>query len=149
MTDGYGRRLVIDNSAWARILRGQLSPRGQQQWEAAVDADEVVVCDPFRLEALYSARTAKDYVQLVEELGAFRQARGDDQTWQLAMTAQARLASRRHVSHRVKIVDLLVAAAAMQAGAGVLHYDHDFDTIATYTDLSVESVWLAPRGSLP
>jgi hypothetical protein len=30
----------------------------------------------------------------------------------------------------------------------VLHYDHDYDTIAAQTDLRFASVWLAQRGDL-
>jgi predicted nucleic acid-binding protein len=46
----------------------------------------------------------------------------------------------------VKPQDLLIAAAAQDAAVGVLHYDSDFDTLATV--LSFESRWIAPAGSL-
>lgn len=41
---------------------------------------------------------------------------------------------------------MLIAAAAAEAGVGVLHYDADYDTLATV--LRFESRWIAPRGSL-
>lgn len=148
MADGFGRRLILDNSAWARLLAGKIPPETQSLWEAAVERDEIVVCDPFRLEALYSARDATQYLSLAEELDAFSQAPCDELVWQLARNAQAALATSRAVSHRVKPVDLIVAAAAGRHGVGVLHYDHDFDTLAAYSDLRFESVWLAPRGVL-
>ncbi len=62
--------------------------------------------------------------------------------------AQAELASAPGISHRVKPVDLLIAATAAAAGLGVLHYDRDYDTIAEHTSLSFASVWVAPRGSI-
>ncbi len=37
---------------------------------------------------------------------------------------------------------------AHEVGAGVLHYDRDYDLIAEHTSLSVDSVWLAPAGTL-
>jgi hypothetical protein len=37
----------------------------------------------------------------------------------------------------------MIAACAHEAGAGVLHYDRDYDLIAEHTSLSFESVWLA------
>jgi hypothetical protein len=40
------------------------------------------------------------------------------------------------------------AAYAHEAGAGVLHCDRDYDLIAEHTNLSFESVWLAPAGTL-
>lgn len=42
----------------------------------------------------------------------------------------------------------MIAACAHEAGAGVLHYDGDYDIIAQRTSLRFKSVWLAPRGSL-
>lgn len=146
---GYGRPLVLDNSAWARIVSGQLPDPARERWELAVDADEIVVCDPFRLEALSSTRTAKDYAALSTELDGFLRAPSDERTWELALSAQAALAADRRVSRRVKAVDLLVAAAAAQHEVGVLHDDHDFDTIAAHTHLRYDSVWIAPRGTLP
>jgi len=32
---------------------------------------------------------------------------------------------------------------------GVLHYDHDYDTIVQHSALRVRSVWIAARGTLP
>ena len=46
----------------------------------------------------------------------------------------------------MKLPDLLVAAAAADVGIGVLHYDEDYDTLATVLDF--ESRWIAPRSSL-
>jgi hypothetical protein len=43
---------------------------------------------------------------------------------------------------------VLVAALADRHSLGVLHYDHDYDLIADKTDLDLESVWLAPAGTL-
>lgn len=50
-------------------------------------------------------------------------------------------------AHRIPIVDYLVAAAAQEINATVLHYDADYDVLAEVMDF--ESAWLAPAGSLP
>lgn len=139
--------LVLDNSAWARIVLGRLPVDIRTWWSACADDDRILICDPFRLEALYSARSPDDYVALTEELEGFRPAPADGETWHLALAAQAELAADRNVSHRVKIVDLLVAASAHQSGAGVLHYDRDFDLIERSTSLRFTSVWIATRGT--
>jgi predicted nucleic acid-binding protein len=141
-------RIVVDNSAWARLLRGGVPARRARAWSDAVTDGDVLVCEPFRLEALYSARSLEDYEQLVAELDAFERVRCDDMTWALARRAQQDLARDASVSHRVKPIDLLVAASAHQAAADVLHYDGDYDVIAGHTGLSFESVWIAPRGSI-
>lgn|GEM_PF-3170784 len=39
-------------------------------------------------------------------------------------------------------MDYLVAATAQETGAAVLHYDHDYDTLAEI--MGFESLWLAP-----
>ncbi len=145
---GFGGPMILDNSAWARLLGGRVPASVARRWEQALARDEVLVCDPFRMEALYSARDAKDYVSLAEELDALGQAPCDRAVWQIAESAQSTLASDRRVSHRIKPVDLLIAAAAHHYGVGVLHYDHDFDTLATHAGLSFDSRWLAKRGTL-
>jgi predicted nucleic acid-binding protein len=43
-------------------------------------------------------------------------------------------------------VDLVIAAAAEAAGLAVLHYDDDYDRIASVTRQPTE--WVAPAGSL-
>ena len=64
-----------------------------------------------------------------------------------ALRAQRALAHVHPLFHRsVTLPDLLIAAAAAEAGVGVLHYDADYDTLATVLDF--ESRWIAPRGSL-
>jgi len=49
--------------------------------------------------------------------------------------------------HRgAKLVDLVIAAAAEAAGLTVLHYDDDYDRIASVMRQPME--WVAPAGSL-
>jgi predicted nucleic acid-binding protein len=148
VTEGYGGPVLLDNSAWARVGLGRLRAVERERWELAVSADELVVGQPFALEALYSARNADDFRRLAEELGGFRQLPVNERTWRLAAEAQAALAADPTVSHRVKPIDLLLAAVADQHAVGVLHYDHDYDTIRRHTPLNFRSVWIAERGSL-
>ncbi len=50
-------------------------------------------------------------------------------------------------THRsVKLVDLLIGAAAELGGAAVWHYDEDYDRIAVVT--GQPTAWIAPRGTL-
>jgi predicted nucleic acid-binding protein len=145
---GYGGPLLLDNSAWARVGLNRLSRVDLERWEHAVRADEIVVSPPFALEALYSARDADDFRALTNELAGFRRVPADAHTWQLAASAQAALAMNPAVSHRVKPIDLLLAALADQHSLGLLHYDHDYDTISRHTPLTFRSVWIAERGTI-
>jgi predicted nucleic acid-binding protein len=140
--------VLLDNSAWARIGLGRLEAADRVRFEEAVRADEVFVCAPFALEALYSARDGSGYRALQNELRGFRGAVGNEQTWQVAMQAQQALAEDRAVSHRVKPIDLLIAAIADQHALGVLHYDRDYDVIREHTPLAFRSTWVAARGTI-
>lgn len=50
-----------------------------------------------------------------------------------ALTAQSELASIGH--HRLAPTDIVIAACAHEAEAGVLHYDRDYDILAEHTSL--------------
>jgi hypothetical protein len=45
-------------------------------------------------------------------------------------------------------MDVMIAACAHRAEAGVLHYDGDYDILAKHTSLIFDSEWLAPAGTL-
>ena len=138
--------LLLDNSAWARLDHPSLSDARAGEIADALEAGRVATCLPFLLEAGYSARNARDHGELLDELLALPHFPIDEEVEQRAVDAQRQLARIGH--HRLPPVDLLVAAIADRHGLGVLHYDHDYDLIAEKTDLSLESVWLAPAGSL-
>jgi predicted nucleic acid-binding protein len=95
----------------------------------------------------YSARDGGEFALLAEELGALPLLELDRTAVERALDAQAQLAANRRISHRAKPVDLLVAAVADRHGAGILHYDSDYDLIVQHTDLRFDSEWVAKRGS--
>jgi predicted nucleic acid-binding protein len=145
---GYGQALLLDNSAWARALDGRLTGPPRKRFDAALTAGELWTCPPTLLEMLYSARDDDQFTAITSELSALMHAPLSADAAAHALTAQAQLAATPGVSHRVKPVDLLIAAVAGTAELGVLHYDHDYDTIAQHTPLAFPSVWVAPRGSI-
>ena len=145
---GYGQALLIDNSAWARAIDGRLTGPPRRRFDAALTAGELWTCPPTLLEMLYSAQDESGFTLTRERLGALMHAPLTADAAAQALTAQAQLAAAPGVSHRVKPVDLLIAAVAASAKLGVLHYDHDYDLIAQHTPLAFPSVWVAPRGSI-
>lgn len=56
-------------------------------------------------------------------------------------------AAHQHLG--VPPMDYLIAAIAEDHGATLLHYDNDFERLATHSDLAVIAEPLAPLGSLP
>jgi len=138
--------LLVDNSAWLRLADAALPTKRADQIAEALESGSIATCLPFLLEAVYSARDAREHDQLLAELLSLPRYHLDDAAEQRALDAQAQLARVGH--HRLPPVDLLVAALADRHDIGVLHYDHDYDLIAEKTDLEFDSVWLAARGTL-
>jgi predicted nucleic acid-binding protein len=100
-----------------------------------------------RLEILFHARSGANFDELAEELSILRPARITGSIAHGAESAMHALAHRSHGSHRLPVIDYLLAATAQESGAAVLHYDHDYNTLAEVMEF--ESVWLAPPGSMP
>jgi predicted nucleic acid-binding protein len=140
------RDLLLDNSAWARLGHTALAQERIDEIADALEERRVATCLPFLLEAGYSARSSRDHDELITELLALPLLSIDDATERRAIDAQRQLARAGH--HRMPPVDLIVAAIADRHRLGILHYDADYDILAARTDLSFESVWLAPPGSL-
>ncbi|MGO9319464.1 MAG: PIN domain-containing protein [Solirubrobacteraceae bacterium] len=84
---------------------------------------------------------------VLARLTAVRTAPLTATTARAAQDAMRTLAHRSAGAQRIPVVDYLIAAAAQETGAAVLHYDRDYDTLAEI--MGFESVWLAPPGSLP
>ena len=136
----------MDNSAWVRLGHPRLPMPRNEEVASAIESGQVIACLPFILEAGYSARDVKDHRDLIAELLALPWAAIDDTVERRAIDAQRQLARSGH--HRMPPVDILVAAVADRHRLGILHYDRDYDLIATRTDLRFASEWLAKAGSL-
>ena len=67
----YGGPVLLDMSAWARVLLDRLAAGDRDRFEEAVRLDEVLTSEPFLLEALYSARDGEDYLRLKPGSGTF------------------------------------------------------------------------------
>jgi predicted nucleic acid-binding protein len=138
--------LLLDNSAWSRILDGAVDDERAETVAGWIEQRYLATSLPFLLEAGYSARSAADHQALMAQLDLLPRIHMGRDTERLALQAQRELALVGH--HRLAPIDLLIAACAHEVGAGVLHYDSDYDIIATCTCLQFESEWLAPSGTL-
>jgi predicted nucleic acid-binding protein len=140
----YGGKIFIaDTSAWARVEH----PRVLAEWTAALSGGQIATTPIVALEILHSARDGNDFDDRAADLAQLRDVPISRSVTNAALGAFRELAHRRPLFHRsVTNEDLLIATAAQDAAVGVLHYDGDFDTLATV--LSFESHWIAPAGSL-
>ncbi len=134
--------LLIDTSAWARAGH----PRVRERWTAALRSGQLRLAPTIRLEILLSARGGAEFDSLAEALSALRATQLTGTILHAAEDAMRQLAQRSHGTHRLPIVDYLLAATAEQIGAAVLHYDRDYDTLTEVMEF--ESIWLAPPGSI-
>jgi predicted nucleic acid-binding protein len=138
--------LLLDNSAWARLLHDALPKDRAKTIAASMEQGEIAVCLPFLLEAGYSARSGADQRALMSRFGELPRVAVDGEIERLALQAQRELADIGH--HRLAPMDVMIAACAHRTEAGVLHYDGDYDILAAHTSLAFESQWLAPPGTL-
>ena len=137
---------LADTSAWIWSRRAAHPPLREAFDTALVDG-QVATCDMVRLELLYSARNAREFAEIRDELAALVDCPIGQEQWQRALWVYEQLSAQRGAHQRsVKHPDLLIAAAAEAAGVPVVHYDEDYDRIAEMTGQATR--WLAPVGSL-
>ena len=129
-----GRLFIADTSAHHRAD----DRRVRDEWIAAYEQGTLLSCLVVRFELLYSARNVGEFEEIDSNLGDLRDVPITVSVQRAAIAAMRQLAERGQ--HRVKLSDLLIAAAAQEAAVGVLHCDADFDLLATV--LSFESRWL-------
>jgi len=110
----------------------------------SLDAGGLARCSMTDLEVGFSARSGAAWHELTTALEAFALVEIDAGHFARARQVQ-RLLADRGLKGR-KVPDLLIAAAAEASGRTVLHYDADFDHIATVTGQATE--WVVPRGSI-
>jgi len=133
-------RYLVDTSVLARARQDVVGDR----LVALARAGGLWTCRLIDLEVVYGSR-ARDVAEVIEERRALPEAPITSDVMNRALQVAGAMAASG--SHRgAKPADLLIAAAAEAAGLAVLHYDDDYDRIATVTGQPME--WVAPAGSL-
>jgi predicted nucleic acid-binding protein len=131
---------VADKSALARFpvpaVRARLRP--------LLEDGFLATCAIMDLEVLYSSRNVADFEQVLEERRSLDAVPITPEVMNTAIDLQHQLA--RIGQHRVRIPDLIISAAALDAGLTVLHYHSDFERIAAAGGAPQE--WVVPQGSV-
>lgn len=125
--------VLIDTSAWIEFLRDTGSTVC-----ALVDellASEIAICYPVRMEVLAGAQDEAHLLSLRRLLSRAvviptRATDYDD-------AAMLYRRCRRQGETVRKLIDCLIASAAIRAGAPILHNDADFDVLARHTELRI------------
>jgi predicted nucleic acid-binding protein len=133
---------LADTSVWARKDKPGLEWFGH-----ALEDGRLAVCDMVVMELLWSARDSADFGATEQGLLACPWLSIEPRDWNEARRVFRELAARGPNHHRqVKIPDLLIAAVAARHQMTVVHYDRDYDIIASVTGQATR--WAAPRGSI-
>jgi predicted nucleic acid-binding protein len=133
---------LVDKSVLTRLDK----PEVRQVVLPHLQAGKIAIAVVTELEVGFSARSVSDYKAM--------QRTALDYLVPVFITPRAELRARQvqmeliqRGQHRaVSIPDLLVAAVAEVERLSVLHYDGDFDLVASVTGQPVE--WVVPRGSV-
>lgn len=137
-----GTLFLFDTSVLAR----RAQPVVRDSVLQAVDDGVAATCATIDLELGFSARTTSELHDMMQ----VRQEAFVSLPISESMAARAKqvqlLMARRGLHRGAGVMDLLTAAVAEHHRAIVVHYDNDFELIASVT--GQQTVWVVPRGSL-
>lgn len=126
--------ILIDTSAWIEFLRDTGSPVCERV-DALLEV-ETAVCDPIRMEVLAGARDEQHLRKLRGLLARASILPTEPVHYEEAAVLYRRCRSEGETVRR--LIDCLIGAVAIRAGAAVLHCDSDFDVLARHTPLRID-----------
>jgi predicted nucleic acid-binding protein len=134
---------LADTSALARLRHAAVA----SALGPLIEAGLVATCGVIEFELGWATRTADEF----DEVRADRQAGYEwlathDKDWHRALQVQGSLWHGGQ-NRAVGFPDLLIAAVAERERVTILHYDSDYDMIASVTGQPTQ--WVAPRGTIP
>jgi predicted nucleic acid-binding protein len=135
---------LFDTGVWTWV-RDRRFPHLAEWFNQQVAAGNVLVCDLVALELTRLAPNPSRAREVAGRLAAFDSVPMSDAIWRRAREAQILLAPEGD-HRRVPPADLLLAGAAEESGVPLVHYDRDYERIASVTEL--RHSWLVPDGAL-
>ncbi|MCY4341355.1 MAG: PIN domain nuclease [Gammaproteobacteria bacterium] len=126
--------ILIDTSAWIEFLRDTGSSVCNRV--DTLIGSEIAICDPVRMEVLAGARDSGHLQQLRRMLATAAALPTRPADYEEAAGLYRRC--RRQGETIRRLIDCLIAAVAIRAGAPVLHKDSDFDAMARCTKLLID-----------
>ncbi len=128
--------VLVDTSAWIFALKKNPFLPLKNRIDLLLREDIVVSFGMIRLELLGGTKTKKEFDRLKSRLEAFYEISTDAILWGVA----SQLAFKLHRKGlTVPYTDILIACAALESKAVLLHADAHFDLLAKHTELKVES----------
>jgi predicted nucleic acid-binding protein len=138
---------LMDMSAWARLGNPRLSQARSDEIADAMLAGRIHACAPFLLELGMTAVNQRDFASIMSMArAAMPYVALSDDIAQTAFAMHEHLARSSH--HRVKPVDLVLAATAARHDLTVLHVDKHYDIIAKRGGVPFAHEWLGSARTL-
>jgi predicted nucleic acid-binding protein len=125
--------ILVDTSAWIEFLRDT----GSEVCEAVdrlLDAD-LAISDAVSMEVLAGARNERHLIQLRGLLGRATTLPTTPGDYEAAASMYRTCRAGGETVRR--LIDCLIAAVAVRAGAEILHADTDFTALARHTELRI------------
>lgn len=138
-------RFIVDNSVWARL---STSPDVRARLVALVNLhgpNAIMICPPVVAEVGFSARSGADHDQVMRQLAAFPEC-PQVPTSADVLELQNRLWNGG-LLRSVGAIDTLIAAYGISNDATILHYDTDFEHVASVAP-GFKHAWIVPRGAV-
>ena len=134
---------VVDSSVWHRLPR---EPKIRQALAVRAGEGSLCLVVPVILEIGFSARSPADWEQAMNQVAAFTELPLSPQTGPTARRLQG-LLWHAGLVRAVGAFDTLTAAVALEHHATVLHYDRDFELLASVSP-DFRQEWIVPAGSV-
>jgi predicted nucleic acid-binding protein len=134
--------VLIDSSAWIYNFPPKVVPPIRERVTSLLEQDRGAITSPILFELLQGVGSGETFHRLHLNLLSLHQFPLTESDWIKAAQWAQRLRAR---GLKAKTVDFLIAYKAMRHRLVLLHADSDFDRIARYVPLKVESFVRAVR----
>jgi predicted nucleic acid-binding protein len=131
---------LADKSAWEQA---RYDRQARERLHELRQAKQLAICVISISELLYSVRSAEELARMRLEFSSLPYLHMTETAERQVEELMGALAARGQ--HRTPIPDLMLAAIAHANSAIVLHYDSDYERIASVTGQRHE--WILPRGT--
>ena len=135
---------LVDTAVWTWV-RDRRYPGLAEWFNGEVRSGRVLVCDLIILELLRLTPNEARARALAERLDAFEILPCPPSLWPRARGVQLSMAASGD-HRRVPPADLVIAVTAEMADVPLVHYDRDYERIATVT--KQQHSWFVPDGTL-
>ena len=128
--------ILVDTSAWIFALRKNPFAKLKSRISHLLEMDDIITLGMIKLELLGGTKTKEEFDRLKTRLDALYEISTAAKLWSFAAQMAFDL-QRKGLT--IPYTDILIASAAIQSEAIILHADSHYDLIAGQTELKVES----------